>query len=386
MQFARSFGSMGIMNFRFLTLGVLGFSATTAFSQSIFQLLTPGGAAAFSWGRGLSRDGSVVVGGVDTPLGAQGFRWTQATGIQLIGDLPGGIRDSWAYGISGDGRVVTGDSTGSNGVEAIQYTTAGGLVGLGGFETTDINSGGAAVSHDGSVIAGGARIGSGFGAAIWVNGAIQSIGDLPGGSISGTAQALSYDGTVAVGYSTDGTGNSKAFRWTNATGMVALSMPSNYSASYARDVTDDGNTIFGTARDDSAGQSVVFKWTTSAGFSVIGSGTNVGVWSASPDGSWVVGEVESGPAVYHASFGWKSMTTFLTERGLGSAIAGHTFNAIRAVTVDPSGNVVMTGDVTNSANEPHAFRVVAPVPEPATIAVLGLPLIALARRKRARQS
>src|SRR5215211_3799564 len=61
-------------------------------------------------------DGSVIVGGsdsfnVDGEDSMEAFRWTRATGMIGLGDLPGGFFESEAYGVSGDGNVVVGLAT-----------------------------------------------------------------------------------------------------------------------------------------------------------------------------------------------------------------------------------------------------------------------------------
>ncbi|MCP9472622.1 MAG: hypothetical protein NNA30_07820, partial [Nitrospira sp.] len=49
---------------------------------------------------GVSADGAVVVGRSGSTLGHQAFRWTKATGMVGIGDLPGGDFFSEAAGVS----------------------------------------------------------------------------------------------------------------------------------------------------------------------------------------------------------------------------------------------------------------------------------------------
>ena len=58
--------------------------------------------------RGVSTDGSVIVGFSDSAEGAQAFRWTADLGMVGLGDLDGGSFVSRAYGVSGDGSVVVG--------------------------------------------------------------------------------------------------------------------------------------------------------------------------------------------------------------------------------------------------------------------------------------
>jgi probable HAF family extracellular repeat protein len=57
---------------------------------------------------GVSADGSVIVGYGDAGV-CHAFRWTQGTGVQDLGILPGGNGNTRAYGVSADGRIVVGD-------------------------------------------------------------------------------------------------------------------------------------------------------------------------------------------------------------------------------------------------------------------------------------
>ena len=51
------------------------------------------------------------------------------------------------------------------------------------------------------------------------------LGDLPGGEFNSNSSGVSADGSVVVGSGTvvgDGANDNEAFRWTGATGMVAM--------------------------------------------------------------------------------------------------------------------------------------------------------------------
>ena len=79
---------------------------------------------------GVSGDGSVVVGyrGFSSDSGViyKAFRWTEASGMVGLGDLPGGDFSNYAKGVSGDGSTVVGyAATPSN--EAFLWTSAGGM-------------------------------------------------------------------------------------------------------------------------------------------------------------------------------------------------------------------------------------------------------------------
>ena len=58
------------------------------------------------------------------------FRWTQATGMVDIGDLPGGSNFSSASSASGDGSVIVGQSSATAGTEAFVWTPSGGMTRL----------------------------------------------------------------------------------------------------------------------------------------------------------------------------------------------------------------------------------------------------------------
>ena len=104
---------------------------------------------------GVSGDGSVIVGESNSASGNEAFRWTAASGMVGLGELPGGNFASTAFGVSGDGAVVVGqDSTATAFLEAFRWTQSGGMVGLGQLPDIGFWSTALAVSADGSTIVG----------------------------------------------------------------------------------------------------------------------------------------------------------------------------------------------------------------------------------------
>ena len=223
---------------------------------------------------GISADGSVVVGYSNIPNvnggygGYEAFRWTQATGMVGLGDLPGGIFDSKATGVSADGSVVVGNGTGFYGT-AFRWTQATGMVGLGylpggGYYAASYASG---VSANGSVVVGVSTSANGTEALGWQEAfrwtqgtGIVGLGDLPGGSFWSNAQNVSADGSVVVGQSFGAYGY-EAFRWTQGTGMVGLgSLPGGLFVSGATGVSADGSVIVGVSVGGE-----VFVWNTTQG-------------------------------------------------------------------------------------------------------------------------
>ena len=71
----------------------------------------PSGITPFSSAYAASNDGSVIVGqsrSANSGQAGEAFRWTAATGMQPLGDLPTGGYQSWAYALTADGAVVVG--------------------------------------------------------------------------------------------------------------------------------------------------------------------------------------------------------------------------------------------------------------------------------------
>ncbi len=209
-----------------------------------------GGATPGSWGQsgsGISGDGSVVVG--STSIGGTknvGFRWTQATGIQDLGNVPGSSSDG-PIGISHNGSVIVGNYTAQNTDRTFRWTAATGMqpvpiVGAGDVVTTR------GLSGDGAVITGHVRT-----STIRQDTAFRwssATGTQALGTISGYRQsygnASNYDGSVVVGYCYES--GARAFRWTEAGGMQDIG--TLWGASIARGVSADGRIVVGNSMVD----------------------------------------------------------------------------------------------------------------------------------------
>ena len=108
---------------------VVGFSAGPGISIPFrwrsdigMQSLGPGIGTALA----ASADGSVIVGDVN----AQAFRWSEATGIQLLGVLPGHLY-STATGVSADGSVVVGFCSGGGNTTGCRWVLGGQMQSVG---------------------------------------------------------------------------------------------------------------------------------------------------------------------------------------------------------------------------------------------------------------
>jgi len=170
---------------------------------------------------GVSADGSVVVGNDNGAVVNGAYRWTEATGAVDLGNLPGNDLYTRAAALSANGAVVVGsvdvDLDGAWCCQAFRWTQEQGMVTLFGSPSWANEGSATAISGNGSVVVGG-----GFGRPfIWdaVHGPrnLHSVlVDDYGLNLDGWrlehATDLSYDGAVIVGYGTNPSGHTEAWR------------------------------------------------------------------------------------------------------------------------------------------------------------------------------
>lgn len=212
------------------------------------------GSGTYGDGYDTSADGSVVVGHISD----QAIRWTQATGIVSLGQLPGSHPpSSLADAISADGSIITGYAWATTGRLAYRWTAATGMQSIGVLapgRPGDEYSEGFGISADGTTIVGASYIGPNLGAFRWTAaGGMQGLGDFPGGGIS-EAFGVSGDGKIVVGQGDPASGSS-AFIWDTKHGFRSLydvlvqnglgSALSGWRLDRATDISDDGQTITG---------------------------------------------------------------------------------------------------------------------------------------------
>jgi len=140
----------------------VGASAQSASFRGLGSL--PGGTF-FSQAKGVSADGSFVVGKSASVSGTEAFLWDAVNGMQGLGDLPGSTFESAAFDVSDDGSVVVGwgkSTSSASGFEAFQWDTSNGLQGLGDLSGGIFFSGALGVSADGTTIAGASASSSGI--------------------------------------------------------------------------------------------------------------------------------------------------------------------------------------------------------------------------------
>jgi probable HAF family extracellular repeat protein len=329
----------------------------------------------------VSGDGTVVVG-TDVRSGSgEAFRWTAAEGRVGLGDLPGGSSFSQGLGVSEDGSVVVGSSGVSGGTEAFRWTAAGGMQSLGALPGGSSHVSIAEdVSDDGSVIVGRSTSASGheYEAFRWTAGdGMMPLGGLPGLPVFSSAEAVSADGSVVVGWS-----QSEAFRWTPEEGMVGLrdDVP---GSTRAADLSADGAAVIGTLATP-AGYSQLFRWTAEDGVVPIGELASTGAFGTSADATIIVGQRSGHAAAWDLTLGPEShdIAALLTEE-YGLDLTG--WDLQFATDVSSDGHIIV-GYGRNPSGQFEGWRATIPsfVPEPGTLGLLGSGLGALASVRRLR--
>jgi probable HAF family extracellular repeat protein len=236
--------------------------------------------------------------------------------------------------------------------------TAASLTPLGDLPGGSFSSQATAVSRDGVYVVGYSRSSDGFEAFRWSRAeGMVGLGDLPGGEFTSEAAGISADGGIVVGtgISTNTATGFEAFLWTPADGMKPLTRPRlGVQTSRANGISADGRVVVGYAvggPDPEANHA--FRWTAAAGLEFIGDLPGGGVDSAahavSADGGVIVGTGAPGEGA--EGFRWTRAGGFT---GLGQLPGDHfPVSASQAVSAD--GNIIV--GLAFSTNAPtEAFR------------------------------
>lgn len=249
-----------------------------------------------------------------------------AQSINTLGPLVGG-NGTFGMGVSADASTAIGYggtavSTTRTGKWFGSSTTAFAIMNpVSGYQSCT----GTAISADGSVAVGtsieGPATFAPTRATRWVGSTIQNLGILPNGHGS-YAWGVSGDGNVVVGHCLmQDTGN-VAFRWSAATGMVAMGTYNSLNVASALDANHDGSVIVGSLPSPAR----AYRWTQAGGFQDLGNLTSSGssgAWGVSSDGNVVVGRATVPGGQQHA-MRW---TSGLGMQTLGTLPGGTTSTA-----------------------------------------------------------
>lgn len=214
-----------------------------------------------------SNDGSVIVGAsLNSENLIEGFVLQENGNVVGTGDLAGGSFRSFANGVSGDGMTVVGQGiTSTNRDLGFQWTSKFGISALPDLAGGTALGKALGISIDGTVIVGTGNQTGKNEAAFWRNSGSQilGLGFLPGGEQSSSvARDANYDGSVIVGTSATPNGT-RAFRWSDSTGLVDLGLFPDGTSSGAQAVSADGSVIVGDGGTD--GGRVAMLWTEDTG-------------------------------------------------------------------------------------------------------------------------
>lgn len=262
----------------------------------------------------VSGDGDVIYGVCYGPTGGRPFRWTETTGIQDVQPLG---QVSMVQATNADGSVHVGLA----GTAPYRVTSGGGFQSL-GLLPNWIHARAEAVSADGSVVVGEGQLGGGASVAFrWTAATgLVALPAPPGGSTQMSANDVSADGSVIVGYAWAGATN-RGFVWRAATGTALLpTSPFAGLSSICYGVTDDGRVAFGESEDAvGSGQYRAVLWDLSAGTmtfllppptsSVDTSRVTCGNRTGSVLAGWRQGR----------AFGWSAQTGLVELGALGSS-------------------------------------------------------------------
>lgn len=328
----------------------------------------PGGAF-FSQPRGISADGTTVVGLSATEAGSQAFRWTRVGGMQGLGYLPAASPWSEASAVSGDGSVVVGFSyVGPQDRPHPFRWENGAMSDLGTLEGTLDVGYAHGVSDDGSTIVGWSHSARGAEAFRWEPGTMSGLGDLDGGVFSSVAYDASSDGSVVIGEA-NGSVTNHAVRWAGGPPEPLGDLPGGAASSVAYAVSADGATIVG--RGESGAGHEAFRWFagTMTGLGDLPGGS---FWSdayaVSADGSVVVGTGNGldDPAafIWDEQHGMRKLADVL-RTDFGVDLKGWTLLSAVGISADAR---TITGWGVNPIGHPEAW--IVSIPEPAAAPAL----------------
>lgn len=307
----------------------------------------------YAHANGISADGNVMVGDYGhypecNPNCA--FQWTTFGGFNIMG-IMNGSWGTFAAGASKDGGVIVGWSSGAIN-HSFRWTGITGFVDLGALPG-GTSSQAFAVSQDGKVVVGSSGGADGFTHAYrWTQAGMTDLGFFAGGDYS-EARGASTNGSVVVGSATtQGAYYPIAFRWTKATGKVALGVLPSKWWSVATGVSADGKTVVGYSGQNCCDWEA-FRWTAATGMQSVNDWlTDVGVnatglnfysaYAVTANGNGVVGQLTSGDAYLALVKANKTATpTYSPKPG--------TYHSPQSVTINdmaPSASIYYTTDGT----------------------------------------
>jgi uncharacterized membrane protein len=311
----------------------------------------------------ISADGSTVVGSSNSAIRTQAFRWTGEEGLASLGEIADFTNVSYANDVSSDGSIVVGSVRSlQQGYRGYRWTAETGMVKL--PTPTESTSFGNAVSADGRVIGGLAA----FRASVWIDGAESQPLSFPQPSANGnTVQALSADGSMAVG--SFGTGSTTLpYRWSANTGLQELELLSGDESGTALAVSADGSVVVGKSENNAV------RWTAD-GVEYLGTNTLI-AYAMSADGSVIGGQGVYDAFIWTPTGGSQLLSEVLIAAGL-SQVQDWELANVTGISADGR---TLVGNGLNPQRRWEAW--IATIPEPSTYLLAALGLLAMLTVRR----
>jgi probable HAF family extracellular repeat protein len=222
------------------------------------------------------------------------------------------------------------------------------------------------------------------------------LGDFSGNNFASSAAAASADGSVVAGHGDPANPiQNMAFRWTEATGIVAIgAFATTFPNSAGQAISADGQVIVGQSETPMG--SIAYRWTEATGLIALGDLPggffNSAALAVSADGSIVVGWGNTGGAVFEEAFIWDEVNGMRNLREVliaqGDDLTG--WRLERASDISADGRTIVGWGI-NPAGQLEGWvatlgPTVTPIPEPSSfaLAALGTALGAIVSLRRLR--
>ena len=265
--------------------------------------------------------------------------WAGPPTFRGLSNPAGPIQFGDAHAVSANGAVVVGGGHNITlGAEAVRWTATGGTQGIGDLPGGTFSSWANAISPDGSTIVGCGHSANGYEAFRWTaGGGIQGLGDFAGGMFYSEAFDVGVTGAVGRGNSAAGW---QACRWSDGSIIPLPAYPTGGYPMSARAVSANGGVI--------VGGDTPWRWTQAGGLQILPSlpgGAGGYAEGVSDNGTFIVGGEPSASGQWEA-FLWSAAGGI---RGLGD-LSGGVFDS-EARDVSDVGVVVGYGNLTADVSD-----------------------------------
>ncbi|MBY0588342.1 protein kinase [bacterium] len=218
--------------------------------------------------KGLSDDGTIVVGDIVNGPARQAFRWTKETGFTLLGSLKGPSGNSSCKECTANGQVVIGQTDVEGGQEGFYWSQDTGMIGIGDIPGGDHFSEAVSITPDGATIFGHSDGDRGPYMIHWdISDRVITNFPVPSHTPPNRKLlAVSDTGSFSIGQNADPLDPNLEFV-RNFSNFLPLRHPSDWSDLTMADFTADGSTLTGSCIFQR--RTVPYRWTQQDGFGLV---------------------------------------------------------------------------------------------------------------------